>query len=156
MHFLVIPGIIAAFSVAVICAALQLELSPAMIVGDSMQPRVFPILLMVINLVLTACLAFQYWTKSPEKIHSKGLQTWGSIALWLIFYPITVYIDMLIAIAVIMFAMCLLWGERRIHVAAALALTTPVVIFFLFDKALRVRFPRGLFTNWYYGYLVVP
>ena len=94
MHFPVIPSIIAAFSVAVIYAALQLELSPAMIVGDSMQPRVFPILLMVINLVLTACLAFQYWTKSPEKIHSKGLQTWGSIALWLIFYPITVYIDM--------------------------------------------------------------
>lgn len=58
---------------------------------------------------------------------------------------------MLIAIAVIMFAMCLLWGERRIYVAGALALATPAVIFFLFDKALRVRFPRGLFTNWYYG-----
>ena len=151
MHFPVIPSIIAAFSVAVIYAALQLELSPAMIVGDSMQPRVFPILLMVINLFLAGCLAFQYWTRLPKKIHWEGLQTWGSIALWLIFYPITGYIDMLIAIAVIMFAMCLLWGERRIHVAAALALTTPVVIFFLFDKALRVRFPRGLFTNWYYG-----
>lgn len=151
MHFLVIPGIIAAFSVAVILASLQLELSPAMIVGDSLQPRVFPILLMVINLVLTACLAFQYWSKSPENIQSKGLQTWGSIALWIIFYPITVYVDMLIAIAVIMFAMCLLWGERRIYVAGALALATPAVIFFLFDKALRVRFPRGLFTNWYYG-----
>ena len=151
MHFLVIPGIVAAFSVAVILASLQLELSPAMIVGDSLQPRVFPILLMVINLVLAACLAFQYWTKSPKKIHWGGLQTWGSIALWIIFYPITVYIDMLIAIAVIMFAMCLLWGERRIHVAGALALATPIVIFFLFDKALRVRFPRGLLTNWYYG-----
>ena len=108
MHFPVIPSIIAAFSVAVIYAALQLELSPAMIVGDSMQPRVFPILLMVINLFLAGCLAFQYWTRLPKKIHWEGLQTWGSIALWLIFYPITVYIDMMIAIAVIMFAMCLL------------------------------------------------
>ena len=35
MRFLTIPGVIAAFSVAVIWAALQLELSPAMIVGDS-------------------------------------------------------------------------------------------------------------------------
>ena len=122
-----------------------------MIVGDSLQPRVFPVLLMVINLILAACLAFQYWTKSPKKIHWGGLQTWGSIALWVIFYPITVYVDMLIAIAVIMFAMSFLWGERRIHVAGALALATPTVIFFLFDKALRVRFPRGLLTNWYYG-----
>ena len=36
----------------------------------------------------------------------------------MIFYPLTVYLDMLIAIAVVMFVMCLLWGERRIHVAA--------------------------------------
>ena len=151
IRLLVIPGIIAAFSVAVICVALQLDLSPPMIVGDSLQPRVFPILLMVINLVLASLLVFQYRREPPKKIQWEGIHTWGSIALFLIFYPITVYIDMMIAIAVVMFAMCLLWGERRIHVAAALALTTPVVIFFLFDKALRVRFPRGLFTNWYYG-----
>jgi hypothetical protein len=54
MRFLIIPGVIAAFSIAVICAAVQLDLSPPMIVGDSLQPRVFPILLMVINLILAA------------------------------------------------------------------------------------------------------
>ena len=122
-----------------------------MIVGDSLQPRVFPILLMVINLVLAALLVFQYRTEPPKKIQWEGFQTWGSIALFLIFYPITVYIDMLIAIAVVMFAMCLLWGERRIYVAGTVALVTPVTIFLLFDMVLRVRFPRGLLTNWYYG-----
>ncbi len=60
MPYLVIPGVITAFSLAVIWAALQLDLSPPMIVGDGMQPRVFPILLMVINLVLAALLAIQY------------------------------------------------------------------------------------------------
>ncbi len=151
MNFLVIPGIITAFSLAVIWASLQLDLSPPMIVGDSLQPRVFPILLMVVNLVLAALLAIQYRAKPPKKIQREGLQTWGSIALFVIFYPLTVYLDMLIAIAVVMFAMCLLWGERRVYVAGAVALVTPAAIFFLFDMVLRVRFPRGLLTNWYYG-----
>jgi hypothetical protein len=151
MRFLIIPGVIAAFSIAVICAAVQLELSPPMIVGDSLQPRVFPILLMVINLILAVLLASQYRKEPPEKVQREGLRAWGSIALFLMFYPITVYVDMMIGIAVVMFAMCLLWGERRVLVAGTLALATPFVIFFLFDLVLRVRFPRGLFTNWYYG-----
>jgi len=151
MRFLIIPGVITAFSIAVICAAVQLELSPPMIVGDSLQPRVFPILLMAINLILAALLPSQYRKESPGKVQREGLRTWGSIALFLMFYPITVYVDMMIGIAVVMFAMCLLWGERRVLVAGTLALATPFVIFFLFDLVLRVRFPRGLFTNWYYG-----
>ena len=36
---LIVPGVITAFSAVVIWAALQLELSPPMIVGHSMQPR---------------------------------------------------------------------------------------------------------------------
>ena len=151
MRFLIIPGVITAFSIAVICAAVQLELSPPMIVGDSLQPRVFPILLMVINLILAALLASQYRKESPGKVQREGLRTWGSIALFLMFYPITVYVDMMIGIAVVMFVMCLLWGERRGLFAGTLALATPFVIFFLFDLVLRVRLPRGLFTNWYYG-----
>lgn len=151
MRFLVIPGLISGFSLAVIWAALQLELSPAMIVGDSMQPRVFPIFLMAINLLLAGLLALRFRARPPEPIPLEGAVTWGSIALFVVFYGLTVYVDMLVAIAVVMFALCLLWGERRIHVAAAVALVTPTVIFLLFDMVLRVRFPRGLFTNWYYG-----
>ncbi len=151
MRFLIIPGGITAFSLAVIWAALQLELSPAMIVGHSMQPRVFPIFLMGINLVLAGFLAVQYRNSPPDEIPLEGLKTWGSIALFVVFYAITVHVDMLIAIAVVMFAMCLLWEERRIHVAGMVAVATPAVIFLLFDMVLRVRFPRGLITNWYYG-----
>jgi len=151
MHFAIIPGIITAFSLAVIWAALQLELSPAMIVGDSMQPRAFPIFLMIINLVLAALLALQNRNMSPRKSPPETYHTWSTMVLFVIFYGITVYIDMFIAIAVVMFAICVLWGERRISVAAAVALITPTTIFFLFDFVLKVRFPRGLLTNWYYG-----
>ena len=41
MRVFVIPGIVMVFSCVVIWASMQLDLSPAMIVGDSLQPRVF-------------------------------------------------------------------------------------------------------------------
>ena len=49
------------------------------------------------------------------------------------------------------FPYALLWGERRLLVAGALAVVTPLTIFLLFDLVLRVRFPRGVLMNWYYG-----
>lgn len=151
MRSYMVPGIIMAFSCAVIVASLQLDVSPPMIVGHSLQPRVFPILLMAVNLVLAAILVVQNRLKPPRPVPPVSLQTWGSMLLFVVFYPLTVYLDMLIAMAVVMLAMCLLWGERRIHVAGLVALVTPVLIFVVFDMALSVRFPRGLITNWYYG-----
>ncbi len=150
-RLLIIPGIIAAFSLAVIWASLQLELSPEMIVGDSMQPRAFPIFLMVINLVLLLIFAVQLQKQRPERVPLEPFPTWGSLALLGVFYLLTVSLDMFIGIAVVMFLMCLLWGERRIYVAATVALVTPIAIFLLFDFVLKVRFPRGILMNWYYG-----
>ncbi len=151
MRHLAIPAIIIAFSVVVIWASLLLDLSPEMIVGDSMQPRVFPIVLMILNIALAATLAIQYTRAPPRPVEMEGVTTWGSIILFVVFFLLTVYVDMMIAIAVVVFAMCLLWGERRLPVALAIAIITPSSIFLLFDTVLRVRFPRGLFTNWYYG-----
>lgn len=150
-RLLIIPGIIAAFSLAVIWASLQLELSPEMIVGDSMQPRVFPIFLMVINLVLLVIFAVQLQKRRPERVPLEPFPTWGSLALLGVFYLLTVSLDMFIGIAVVMFLLCLLWGERRIYVAATVALVTPIAIFLLFNFVLKVRFPRGILMNWYYG-----
>lgn len=151
MQLYFVPGFISGFSLAVIWAALQLDISPPMIVGDSMQPRVFPIFLMIINLILSAFLAIQYSNNAPKIIQRESYHTWLTIVLFVVFYFATVYLDMFIAIAIVLFCMCLLWGERRIPVAGAVALVTPITIFFLFDLVLRVRFPRGLLTNWYYG-----
>ncbi len=151
VRLLIIPGIIAAFSLAVIWASLQLELSPEIIVGDSMQPRAFPIFLMVINLGLLVIFAVQLQKQRPERVPLEPYQTWGSLALLGVFYLLTVSLDMFIGIAVVMFLMCLLWGERRIYVAVTVALVTPIAIFLLFDFVLKVRFPRGILMNWYYG-----
>jgi len=148
---LIIPGILAVFSVTVIWASLQLELSPDIIVGDSMQPRAFPVFLMAINLVLVLILAIQLVRAPPKKVTLEPLATWGSMILLVVFFALTVWLDMFIAIPVVMFLMCLLWGERRIYVAISTALLTPFLIFLLFDFVLKVRFPRGILMNWYYG-----
>ena len=147
----IVPGVIAAFSGVVIWASLQLDTSPPMIVGHGMQPRAFPIFLMVLNLILVAILVVQTYRAPPERTQRESFHTWGSMLLMILFYGLTVWLDMFIGIAVVMFLMCLLWGERRLPVAAATALITPGAIFLLFDKVLQVRFPRGILTNWYYG-----
>ena len=122
-----------------------------MIVGESMQPRVFPIFLMLINLVLIAVLTLQLWRSPPETMASQSHVTWGSMALMVVFFVLTTWLDLFISIPVVMFLMCLLWGERRIPVAIATALLTPVGIFLLFNYVLEVRFPRGILMNWFYG-----
>jgi hypothetical protein len=106
---------------------------------------------MIINLILSAFLAIQYRNNAPKIIQRESYHTWLTIVLFVVFYFATVYLDMFIAIAIVLFCMCLLWGERRIPIAGSVALVTPITIFFLFDLVLRVRFPRGLLTNWYYG-----
>ena len=122
-----------------------------MIVGHSMQPRAFPIFLMVVNLLLVAVLVVQMVRQPPRPIVLEPWATWGSILLMFVFHGLTVWLDMFIGIAVVMFAMCMLWGERRILVAGSLSVVTPLSIFLLFDTVLKIRFPRGVSTNWYYG-----
>lgn len=147
----VIPLLLAAFSVVVIILALNLDKSPPMIVGKSMQPRAFPIFLMVLNLILTALLFLQFLRNPPDPVKLEPYVTWGSILLMGLFYLVATYVDLFIALAIIIFLMCLLWGERRWWVLLATSILTPGLLFLLFDTVLQIRFPRGLFTNWWYS-----
>ena len=147
----IVPIVLTGVSILIIYLALQLDLSPPMIVGDSMQPRSFPIFLMILNLVLTVALAFQIYKTPPIQPEPINRVTWLSMSLMVIFYGLTVTTDMFIGIAVVMFLMSLVWGERRLLIALANAILTPFLIFLLFDNVLRIRFPRGILMNWYYG-----
>ncbi|MGB1920791.1 MAG: tripartite tricarboxylate transporter TctB family protein [Candidatus Puniceispirillaceae bacterium] len=151
MRPLVIPAIIALFSVVIIYLALQLRVSPPLIVGASMQPRSFPIFLMVINLLLVVIMVWQNLRNPPAPVKMEGPTTWISIGLFALFYLLTVYTDFFIAIAAVVFLLSVSWGERRLHVAGLVALTVPLTLFLVFDEVLKIRFPRGLITNWYYG-----
>ena len=147
----IIPVILTLFSLSVIAISLQLDTSPEMIVGDSMQARSFPIFLMILKLILVGVLAFQFYKKTPEAVTLEKYHTWGSMFLFLLFYLLTVYTDMFIGIFVVMFLMSILWGERRIWVSFLTATITPGLIFLLFDYVLKIRFPRGILMNLYYG-----
>ena len=151
MRPLFIPGIIALFSVVIIYLALQLRTSPPLIVGASMQPRSFPIFLMVINLLLVGIMIWQNLKNPPEPVKMEGPTTWISIGLFALFYILTTYADFFIAIAAVVFLLSVSWGERRLLVAGLVALTVPLTLFLIFDEVLKIRFPRGLITNWYYG-----
>lgn len=146
-----IPLLITVFAVVVIVLSLQLDESPPMIVGDSMQPRAFPIFLMILTLVLVGLLVMQNRKTPPAAIELEPFATWGSIALMAVFYGLTKYVDFFIAIAAVICGLSLLWGERRWWVVLLTTFVTPAAIFLLFDQVLRIRFPRGLFTNWWYS-----
>ena len=146
----VTPILLALFSIAIILISLQLDISPEMIVGDSMQARSFPIFLMVINLILISVLFLQFFRNYPEKIKLEIFTTWFSMFLFLLFYFLTITTDMFIGIMVCMFLMGYTWGEKRLWVNLCNAVITPGLIFLLFDSVLKIRFPRGLLTNMYY------
>ena len=145
------PIFLALFSIAIILISLQLDISPQMIVGDSMQARSFPIFLMAINLILISVLFLQFFKNYPEKIELEIFTTWFSMFLFLLFYFLTITTDMFIGITVCMFLMGYTWGEKRLWVNLCNAVITPGLIFLLFDSVLKIRFPRGLLTNIYYG-----
>ena len=147
-----IPLFLTVFSSVVIFLSLQLETSPEMIVGDSMQARSFPIFLMVINLLLIGILSLQFYKTYPKEVELEKFPTWSSMLLFLVFYIlIQVTGDMFVAIPVVMFLMGLTWGQKKLWISLTNAIITPMSIFFLFDYVLQVRFPRGWLTNIYYG-----
>ncbi|MDA0915864.1 MAG: tripartite tricarboxylate transporter TctB family protein [Proteobacteria bacterium] len=148
----IIPLFLTLFSLVVIYLSLQLETSPQMIVGDSMQARSFPIFLMILNLILTGILSYQFSKTYPKEVKLEKFPTWSSILLFLLFYIlVTISGDLFVAIPVVMFLMGIVWGQKKLWVALTNAIVTPLSIFLLFDYVLQVRFPRGWLTNIYYG-----
>lgn len=146
-----VPAVIFAFCGIITYLALHLDTAPPIIVGDAMQPRAFPMFLMVLIAILNVVLVWQVMSGNRMPRVSQPVPTWASMALMGVFYLLTTYLDMFIGLAVVIFIMCFVWGERRIWMAALVAFITPLSIFFLFDLVLKIRFPRGILTNLYYG-----
>lgn len=152
----VVPAVIFLFCGVVTYLSTTFERALPIIVGYSMQPRVFPIFLMVVIAVLNVIFIVQIWRHRASsqpywRRHLEPGQTWASAMLLGVFYLLAEHVDMMLGLVVVMFTLCMVWGERRVWVAALVALGTTAAIFFSFDLVLQVRFPRGLLTDWYYG-----
>jgi putative tricarboxylic transport membrane protein len=146
-----VPAIIFVFCGVVAYLALQLDTAPPIVIGEAMQPRSFPIFLVGLIALLNLILILQLMNGSRMPHPRQPPQTWISMALMVVFYVITTYADMFLGLAVVIFLMCIVWGERRYWLAAVLAVVTPLSIFLLFDLVLQIRFPRGIVTELYYG-----
>jgi len=147
----VVPAAIFLFCGVVTYLSTTFEEALPLIVGHSMQPRVFPIFLMAVIAVLNLALIARLIRTPASRRDWEPYQTWATAVLLGVFYVLTEAVDMMAALVVVMFALCMVWGERRWPVAALVALGTTAAIFFSFDLLLEVRFPRGLLTDMYYG-----
>jgi hypothetical protein len=145
------PAVIFVYCAVVAYLCTTFSKAPEIVVGHAMQPRNFPLFLMAVTAVLNVILVFQILRDGNRHRVRQPPQTLITAILMALFWPGAVYVDMFLTLAVIMFLMCIVWGERRLWVAALVAVLTPGVIFFAFDLLLEVRFPRGLLTNLYYG-----
>ena len=151
LKYFILPISIIILSSVIIGIALNLEEAAQIIVGDGLQPRVFPIFLMTLNIFLALIMIWQFFKSPPKSSIAERFPTIGSILLFGLFYILASYIDLFIGIATVIFLMSRLWGNKRILSNLALAVITPLTIFLLFDLVLKIRFPRGLLTDWYYG-----
>ena len=151
LKYFILPISIIILSSVIIGVALNLEEAAQIIVGDGLQPRVFPIFLMTLNIFLALIMIWQFFKSPPKTSIAERFPTIGSILLFGFFYILASYVDLFIGIATVIFLMSRPWGNKRILSNLALAVITPLTIFLLFDLVLKIRFQRGLLTDWYYG-----
>ena len=90
------------------------------------------------------------WRDPVTVVEPMGKKTPGTIVLMALFVALC-SIDLFIALGLFAVALSMYWGERRPVLLATVGLLVPVALFFLFDLVFKIRFPRGVLTNMWYG-----
>lgn len=117
------------------------------ILKRGIQPSDFPQLIAGLIVVLTLMLMIWDPVRVAERIAGR---VWSSMALMGVFALVT-WVDFFLALAVFAVGLAVAWGERRPPMLALVGGVVPAAVFFLFDLAFRIRFPRGLLTSLWYG-----
>lgn len=117
------------------------------ILKRGIQPSDFPQLVAGLIIFLSLLMLRFDPVRVSERV---GGKTWASLALMALFGLLTL-VDFFLALGVFAAALAALWGERRRGPLALVGLGVPLFVFFLFDLAFAIRFPRGLLTSLWYG-----
>jgi len=117
------------------------------ILKRGIQPSDFPQLIAGLIIFLTLLMMILDPVRVAERMSGR---VWSSMALMGVF-ALGTWVDFFLALAVFAVGLALLWGERRPSILALVGFVVPVAVFFLFDLAFRIRFPRGLLTSLWYG-----
>ncbi len=142
----IVPAALAAFAAAAIAISTTFDRMPP-ILKRGIQPSDFPQMVAVLIVALTALGA---WREPPERLPAAGRTAWFSMLAFVAFAALS-FLDFVLALGATALALAALWGERRPAVLAGVGVLVPLVVFFLFDQAFEVRFPRGVLTNLWYG-----
>lgn len=138
--------VIVGFSLAAIWLSLSFEKMPP-ILKRGIQPADFP---QIVCCTIILLCAYMVWRDPVRVIEPMGSKTMGTLLLMLLFVAL-VQIDLFLALAIFACLLALYWGERKIHNLLLVGLAVPIGVFFLFDQIFKIRFPRGLLTNMWYG-----
>ncbi len=141
-----IPAVIIAFCTAAYWITAGFDRMPP-ILKRGIQPSDFPQLTAGFIVILTLLMAVFDPVRAAGRVSGR---TWISLALIFVFAALT-FIDLFLALAVFAAALARLWNEKRASVLALVGIAAPVTVFLLFDLAFRIRFPRGLLTDLWYG-----
>ena len=112
-----------------------------------MQPADFPQMVLLLIMALSVLVMI---FDAPTEHDPVGINVWTSLGLFVVFALLS-RIDLFLALGVFAGALAWVWGERRIWGIGFVAVVSPALIFLLFDLVFRIRFPRGILTNLWYG-----
>lgn len=141
-----VPAIIVAFCIAAWWITTGFDRMPP-ILKRGIQPSDFPQIVAGLIIFLTLLMVIVDPVRTTERMIGR---TWTSMALLGVFAVVTP-VDFFLALAVFAVGLALIWGERRPPVLALVGAVVPATVFLLFDSVFRIRFPRGLLTNLWYG-----
>ena len=141
-----VPLALILFAVVAIYISTTFKKMPP-ILKRGIQPSDFPQLICGLIIFLSLLMAWFDPARLQERVSAKTLLTIGLMAV----FVLLVRVDLFIALGVFAAALSALWGERRLVMLGLVGVVMPLVIFFIFDQAFQVRFPRGLLTNMWYG-----
>jgi putative tricarboxylic transport membrane protein len=142
--------VLVAFGAFVYYEAGKFPPAPA-VLGDTVNADVFPKILVVILLFLTAIIPFEF-KMTPEKVakidkdrDQKTLPiTWITIFLLLTIVFLTDFLGAVLTMFVICLLLPIVWGEKNYVAVAIYALLFPAFVWFLFNQLLGLYFAPGL------------
>jgi hypothetical protein len=112
-----------------------------------MQPADFPQMVLILIMALSVLVII---FDTPVEHGPVGLNVWTSLGLFAVF-ALVAQIDLFLGLGVFAGALAWAWEERRLWSIGLVSVVSPILIFLLFDMVFRIRFPRGLLTNLWYG-----
>ncbi len=112
-----------------------------------MQPSDFPQMILILIIALSVLVMLFDRPIEHEPIPTT---VWISLALFAVF-ALFARLDLFLGLAVFAGALAWFWGERRAWAVGLVSIVSPALIFLLFDQVFRIRFPRGVLTNLWYG-----